>query len=76
MFSVEEIQALAARLRVEHLTFKDDQFHKITGMLTNRQQKLVSEGQKLAKMATDRFLPKRKAKAKVSSQSQVKRKVI
>jgi ribokinase len=76
MFSVAEIQALAARLRVEHLRFKDDQFHKITGMLTDRQHKLMSDGQKLAKMATDRFLPKRKAKAKVSSQSQVKRKVI
>jgi len=74
MFTVEEIQALAARLRVEHLTFKDDQFHKITGMLTNRQQKLMSEGQKLARMATDRFLPKRKTKVKPSPQ--VKRKVI
>src|SRR5690242_11344681 len=74
MFSVEEIQALASRLRVEHLAFKDDQFHKITGMLSNRQHELMSEGQKLAKMATDRFMPKRKAKVK--SASQVKRKVI
>jgi bifunctional ADP-heptose synthase (sugar kinase/adenylyltransferase) len=74
MFSVEEIEALAARLRVEHLRFKDDQFHKITGMLTNRQRKLMSEGQKLAKMATDRFLPKRKTKVKPGAQ--VKRKVI
>jgi sugar/nucleoside kinase (ribokinase family) len=74
MFSVEEIQALAARLRVEHLSFKDDQFHKITGMLSNRQQKLVSEGQKLARMATDRFLPKRRSKVK--STGQVKRKII
>ena len=74
MFSVQEIQALASRLRVEHLTFKDDQFHKITGMLSTRQHELMSEGQKLAKMATDRFMPKRKAKVK--SASQVKRKVI
>jgi sugar/nucleoside kinase (ribokinase family) len=74
MFSVQEIQALASRLRVEHLTFKDDQFHKITGMLSTRQHELMSEGQKLAKMATDRFMPKRKAKVK--SVSQVKRKVI
>jgi uncharacterized protein YerC len=64
MFTVDEIQSLAARLRVEHLTFKDDQFHKITGMLSSRQKKLVSEGQKLAQMATDRLLPKRKAKVK------------
>ncbi len=63
MFSVEEIQTLAARLRVEHLRFKDDQFHKITGMLSNRQHKLMSDGQKLAQMATDRFLPKRKPKS-------------
>jgi hypothetical protein len=64
---------LAARLRVEHLTFKDDQFHKITGLLSNRQQKLVSEGQKLARMATDRLLPKRKTKVKPGTQ--VKRKL-
>ncbi len=74
MFTVEEIQTLAARLRVEHLTFKDDQFHKITGMLTTRQQKFMREGQKLARMATDRLLPKRKTKVKAGPQ--VKRKVI
>jgi sugar/nucleoside kinase (ribokinase family) len=75
MFPVEEIQALAAKLRVQHLTFKDNQFHKITGIITARQQKLVSEGQKLAKIATDRLLPKRKLKEKTSSQTQVKRKL-
>ena len=64
MFSVDEIQALASRLRVEHLMFKDDQFHKITGMLSSRRRKLVSEGQKLARLATDRLLPKRKTKVK------------
>jgi hypothetical protein len=74
MFSVDEIQALSSRLRVEHLMFRDDQFHKITGMISSRRRELVSEGQKLAKMATDRFLPKRKAKVK--STTQVKRKVI
>jgi sugar/nucleoside kinase (ribokinase family) len=74
MFSVPEIQSLAARLRVEHLTFKDNQFRKITGMISARQQKFVSEGQKLAKLATDRLLPKRKAKVKASPQ--VKRKII
>src|SRR5689334_7178394 len=51
MFSVEEIQAVASRLRVEHLTFEDDQFHKITGMLSSRRRKLVSESQKFARMA-------------------------
>ena len=73
MFSVDEIQGLAARLRVEHLSFKDDQFHKITGMLSKRQHKLMSDGQKLARMATDRFLPKRRSKVK--STTQVKRKL-
>jgi len=73
MFSVEEIQALASRLRVEHLAFKDDQFHKITGMLSNLQHKLMSEGQKLAKIATDRLLPGRKTKVKPGTQ--VKRKL-
>ena len=74
MFSVEEIQAVADRLRVEHLKFKDNQFRKITGMLTSRQKKFVSEGQKLAKIATDRLLLNRKTKVK--SSSQVKRKII
>jgi ribokinase len=74
MFSVDEIQATASKLRVEHLTFKDDQFHKITGMLSSRRKKLMSEGQKLAKMATDRFMPK--GKTKVKAGTQVKRKVI
>ena len=64
MFTVDEIQTLASRLRVEHLSFKDDQFHKITGILTSRQRKLMSDGQKLAKMATDRLLPKNKTKVK------------
>ena len=74
MFSVDEIQATASKLRVEHLTFKDDQFYKITGMLSSRRKKLMSEGQKLAKMATDRFMPK--GKTKVKAGTQVKRKVI
>jgi len=73
MFSVQEIQALAFRLRVEHLAFKDDQFHKITGMLSTRQHELMSEGQKLAKMATDRLLPRRKTRVKPGTQ--VKRKL-
>jgi bifunctional ADP-heptose synthase (sugar kinase/adenylyltransferase) len=79
MFPVEEIQSLASRLRVEHLTFKDNQFHKIGGMISARQQKLVYEGQKLAKIATDRFLPKRKPKEKAVKavhEARVKRKVI
>jgi ribokinase len=76
MFPVEEIQTLASRLRVQHLTFKDNQFHKITGMITARQQKLVSEGQKLAKLATDRLLPKRKTKGKANRPAEVKRKIV
>ena len=76
MFPVEEIQALASKLRVQHLTFKDNQFHKIGGMISARQQKLVFEGQKLAKIATDRLLPKRKPKEKVAHETRVKRKVI
>jgi sugar/nucleoside kinase (ribokinase family) len=76
MFPVSEIEALAARLRVEHLTFKDNHFHKITGMISARQQKLVYEGQKLARMASDRFLPKRKPKEKTAHETRVKRKVI
>jgi ribokinase len=76
MFPVDEIQALASGLRVEHLTFKDNQFQKLGGMISDRQHKLVYEGQKLAKIATDRFLPKRKPKEKSVQEARVKRKVI
>ena len=76
MFPVDEIQALASRLRVEQLRFKDNQFHKISGMISARQQKLVFEGQKLAKIATDRLLPNRKPKVKAVQEARVKRKVI
>jgi len=75
MFPVAEIESLASRLRVEHLTFKDNHFHKIGGMITDRQQKLVFESQKLAKIATDRFLPERKPKVKVAHEAHVKRKL-
>jgi bifunctional ADP-heptose synthase (sugar kinase/adenylyltransferase) len=75
MFPVDEIQSLASRLRVEHLTFRDNQFHKIGGLISDRQQKLVHEGQKLAKIATDRFLPKRKPKVKTVHEARVKRKL-
>src|ERR1044071_3726262 len=43
MFPVEEIQSLASRLRVEHLTFQDDQFYKISGLISARRKKLVTE---------------------------------
>jgi hypothetical protein len=45
-------------------------------MITARQQKLVHEGQKLAKIATDRLLPGRKPKEKMAHEARVKRKVI
>jgi ribokinase len=66
MFPLEEVQDLASKLRVEHLTFRDNQFHKITGLLTGPQQKLMIEGQKLAKIATDKWMPRRKPKEKVN----------
>jgi sugar/nucleoside kinase (ribokinase family) len=75
MFPVDEIQGLASRLRVQHLKFQDNQFHKITGMISARQQKLVHEGQKLAKLATDRLLPKRKPRVKAVHEARVKRKL-
>ena len=75
MFPVEEIQALASRLKAQRLYFKDNQFRKITGLLTSRQQKLMHEGQKLAKIATDRLLPKRKPEEKSVHEARVKRKL-
>lgn len=76
MFPVPDIQALASKLRVEHLRFQDNQFHKIGGILSSRQKKLVYESQKLAKIATDRLLPKRKPKEKTVPEARVKRKTV
>lgn len=59
MFPVDEISALAGRLRVEYLAFRGDQFHSI-GRLISVQQKVVAhESRKLVKRAAESLNPKK-----------------
>ncbi len=59
MSTVEEIKVLAARLKVEHMLYRRDQFFEIEKLLKlPPDNPLVREARKLA----DRLLPKRKKK--------------
>lgn len=69
MFPVEEIIALASKLRVQHMIYRDDQFYTIKKFLRLPQEDrfadnpLVKEGRKLAKEGrefAEKLLPKRK----------------
>jgi ribokinase len=76
MFPVEDVKSLASRLRVEHMTFRDNHFIKIKKLLSLPQSDLVKEGHKLAKLATDRLRPKEKAAVRSSVQPRMKRKIL
>ncbi len=57
MFPVKEIKALANKLRVEHLIYRDDQFRTIKKFLNlPNDNPLIKEGRKLA----EKLLPKKK----------------
>lgn len=57
MFPVKEIKALAGKLRVEHMIYRDDRFIKIRTLLALPKNNFVEEGRKLA----EKLLPKKKA---------------
>jgi sugar/nucleoside kinase (ribokinase family) len=75
MFPVREIKSLASKLRVEHMIFRDNQFFKIKSLLSFPQKDLVHEGRKLARLASERLLPK-KTIDKTIGQTPVKRKTL
>lgn len=61
MFPLEEIKALAAKLKVEYLAFRDNQFHKIGRMIVYQQKNLEWKTRHLAKrLAETPILPKSK----------------
>jgi bifunctional ADP-heptose synthase (sugar kinase/adenylyltransferase) len=75
MFSVREIKSLASKLRVEHMVYRDNQFFKIKSLLTFPQKDLVLESRKLARLASEKLLPK-KSIDKTIGQTPVKRKTL
>jgi ribokinase len=61
MFPLEEIQTLAARLKVEYLAYRDNQFHKIGKMIAFQQKNLERRTRHLAKrLAGTPLIPKTK----------------
>ncbi len=76
MFPVKDVKSLASRLRVEHMVYRDNQFFKIRNLLSFPQKDIMQEGRKLAKLASERFLPKKRKPEKPGEHSQVKRKTL
>ncbi len=73
MFPVNEVKALARRLRVDHMVYRGDQFHTIKKLLRIPDRGplvdniLVTEGRKLA----EKYLPKKKIERKKIKRSLV-----
>ena len=65
MFPLEEIETLAAKLRVERLAFRDNQFVKIGKMLAFQQKSLERKTRHLAQRITSSpLIPKKKPREK------------
>ena len=61
MFPVKEIKALAERLRVQRMVYRDDQFYTIKKLLSlPRNNPLFEEGLKLANLASQRLQLKKR----------------
>ena len=60
MFPLEEIQALAAKLKVEYLAFRGNEFHKITRMIAYQQKSLERKTRHLAnQLVNNPLIPKK-----------------
>ena len=65
MFPLEEIETLAAKVRVEHLAFRDNQFVKIGKIIAIQQKNLERKTRHLAhKIAASPLIPKKKPQEK------------
>jgi ribokinase len=60
MFPLEEIHALAERLKVEYLTFRGNQFHKLSKLISVQQKVIVHKSRDLVKQASESLKPKPK----------------
>jgi ribokinase len=74
MFPLEEIQSLAARLKVEYLAFRDNQFHKISRLISVQQKVIVHKSRKLVRQAAESLKPKKQAPDKIRVPPRAKRK--
>jgi sugar/nucleoside kinase (ribokinase family) len=81
MFPVKEIKALAGRLRVQHMVYRDDQFYTIKRFLRLPQEDLfadnplVKEGRKLAKEGRD-FAEKLLSNKKPQQRRKIKKSLV
>ncbi|MEW6402268.1 MAG: carbohydrate kinase family protein [Chloroflexota bacterium] len=77
MAPVEEIEALAARLRVQRMVYRDDQFYPLKKLLSlPKNNPLFEEGRKLASLATKRLQFKRRLPSNRSLRDQPKKKTV
>lgn len=69
MFPIDEIHALAERLRVEYMTFRDNQFHRLGKLISVQQKVIVHESRKLVRHAAESLKPKKQPNQKTHPQS-------
>ena len=58
MFPLEEIHALAKRLKVEYLTFRGNQFHKLGRLISVQQKVIVHKSRNFVRKASESLKPK------------------
>jgi bifunctional ADP-heptose synthase (sugar kinase/adenylyltransferase) len=68
MFPIDEIHAVAERLRVEYLAFRDNQFHKLGKLISVQQKVIVHKSRKFVKQASESLTPKKRATEKSRTQ--------
>jgi sugar/nucleoside kinase (ribokinase family) len=77
MFPVKEINALAEKLRVQRMVYRDDQFYTIKKLLSlPRNNPLFEEGLKLANRASQRLQLKKRLPVKGNMRDQSKKKTV
>jgi len=69
MFPLDEIHALAERLRVEYLAFRDNQFHRLGKLISVQQKVIVHKSRKLVKQAGESLKPKKRTTEKSRTQT-------
>ncbi len=57
MFPISEIETLAKRLRVEHLSFRDNRFHRLKKIIKTPQNLIAQHGQNLVRQAAETLKP-------------------
>ena len=77
MASVKDIESLAARLRVQRMIYRDDQFYTLKKLLSlPKNNPLFEEGVKFANLATRKLQFKKRLPANRSLRDQARKKTI